>query len=259
MLSTNEYIESKLFWEGGFNVYDIMATFDVCRKTALIAIANYKKNHLNMIKYDTSIKRYVMNENYESYYISDSPNEYLSCLHAINLTSHYLNKETDAIKVIDINKLLQHKIEQGVLRLILAAIRYKKTILIEYFHEELATRAHVISPGILILVDGQYYIHAYCHYKLEFRDFLLSRIIYAEPHTTEWIPPSKNTKANQLVELKFKINKHLPPRLKAIIALAYPSNEDGFLHINCNGIEAFYIKGKVLSMFYKSTQIWIEA
>src|ERR1700730_4944467 len=78
-----EFIEFRLFWEGGVNRSDIIDMFDVSMPQASKDLTLYQERAPHNAIYDKSAKRYVASERFESNFLKPDPYGYLSRLRSV--------------------------------------------------------------------------------------------------------------------------------------------------------------------------------
>ena len=78
-----EFIEFRLFWEGGVNRSDIIEMFDVSVPQASKDLTLYQERAPNNALYDKSAKRYVASEHFEPHFLKPDPDGYLSRLRSV--------------------------------------------------------------------------------------------------------------------------------------------------------------------------------
>lgn len=75
-----EFIEFRLFWEGGVNRSDIIDMFDVSVPQASKDLTLYQERAPHNAIYDKSAKRYVASDRFEPSFLRPDPYAYLSRL-----------------------------------------------------------------------------------------------------------------------------------------------------------------------------------
>ena len=78
-----EFIEFRLFWEGGVNRSDIIEMFDVSVPQASKDLTLYQERAPHNAFYDKSAKRYVASEHFEPHFLKPDPDGYLSRLRSV--------------------------------------------------------------------------------------------------------------------------------------------------------------------------------
>jgi len=258
------YIETQLYWGDGVSANDLKDIFGITRQTAQAILDEYREKHPGQMTYNRHKKRHVASEHFEPYYISTQTIAFLDYLRGQRLREHYLEDrvEWSDIKFTDIDRKLRPQLSRSVIQPILAALRHKKTVSIEY-HPMLPDddiQVRIISPNRLVFVDNRYHLHAYCHSKNRHLDFVLSRILWVEPADEEWVSYEGSQEWHQQVTLRFRPNRELPETVQKTLLQGYSRSENGILEIRCNKNEAFYIRRQLLRKFDENRHmpLWIE-
>jgi WYL domain len=258
------YIETRLYWEGGFTAGNLAKAFGITRQTAQAIIEEYRQQHPEQMRYDESLKRHVATDEFEPQYIQSNTMSFLEYLRSQNLREHYLDDESwSDLSVEDADQFLRPKLSREVIQPILAALRHKQTVWIEYqpvMEKEENVRSRIISPNHLVFANNRYHLHAYCHHVHAYRDFVLSRIISVEPASEEWVSSAGSKEWQQFVTLRYKPNPQLPIEVQKTLLHGYPGSDKGFWKIQCRKNLAFYIENRVKKAFDKERNLpsWIK-
>jgi len=257
------YIETRLFWEDGLTAGELAQNFDITRQTAQTVIDEYRETYPHQMKYDRRKKRHLATDNFEPHHIKSDSILFLDYLRGQQLRELYLeeNGEWSDIQVKDVDRLLRPRLPREIIQAILGALRHQQTLLIEYhavMPDDIQVR--IISPNYLVFADNRYHLHAYCHTREKYLDFVLSRILSAVPSQEEWVSGEHSHEWKEQVTLRFQPNPKLPESVKETLLRGYPGNERGILEITCNKNEAFYLRRKLLKEFGEKRKIpiWIE-
>ncbi len=256
------YIETRLFWEDGLTAGELAKSFDITRQTAQTVIDEYRETHPHQMKYDRRKKRHVATDNFKPEYISPDPITFLDYLRGQRLREHYLEEKGgwSDIEVKDVDRLLRPRLSREIIQAILGALRHQQTLLIEYhavMPDDIQVR--IISPNYLVFADNRYHLHAYCHTRQKYLDFVLTRILSADPSKEEWVSGEHSHEWKEPVTLRFRPNPELPELVRKTLLRGYPGNEREILEISCNKNEAFYLRRKLLKECNdKKVQLWIE-
>lgn len=174
-----EFIEFISYWEGSINRSHITEHFGVSVPQASIDLANYQRIAPHNLQYDLSSKRYVAARDFDCKLIKPNADRYLGQLNALT-TKVVESAETwlgDA-PAADVIPIPTRRVDPNILRSMLAALRAKLSIEIEYQSLNPAatnTAWRRITPHALASDGFRWHIRAYCHRNSRFKDFLLSR------------------------------------------------------------------------------------
>lgn len=176
-----EFIEFRLFWEGGVNRSDIIDTFDVSVPQASKDLTLYQERAPNNAVYDKSAKRYVASDQFEPHFLKPDPDGYLSRLRSvaeglIDLSESWITQVPDT----DIALTPRRDIDAAVLRTVLGAVRDHRSVDIHYQSMSKDRPDPIwrrITPHAFGYDGFRWHVRAYCHVTDKFKDFLLPRIL----------------------------------------------------------------------------------
>lgn len=176
-----EFIEFRLFWEGGVNRSDIIDTFDVSVPQASKDLTLYQERAPNNAVYDKSAKRYVASDQFEPHFLKPDPDGYLSRLRSvaeglIDLSESWITQVPDT----DIALTPRRDIDAAVLRTVLGAVRDHRSVDIHYQSMSKDRPEPIwrrITPHAFGYDGFRWHVRAYCHVTDKFKDFLLPRIL----------------------------------------------------------------------------------
>jgi len=176
-----EFIEFRLFWEGGVNRSDIIDMFDVSVPQASKDLTLYQERAPHNALYDKSAKRYVASEHFEPHFLKPDPDGYLSRLRSvaeglIDLSESWITQVPDT----DIALTPRRDIDASVLRTVLSAVRDHRSVDI-YYQSMSKDRPDPIWRRITPHAFGydgfRWHVRGYCHVTDKFKDFLLPRVL----------------------------------------------------------------------------------
>jgi len=256
------YLETQLYWGDGLAANNLAKTFDLTRQTAQAVINAYRELHPGQMKYDPSLKRHLASEDFEPHYIRADTTAFLEYLRGQNLRAHYLDEpDWSEVEITDVDRLLRPKLPRQLIQPILAALRHKQTLIIEYqavMPDDI--RVRLISPNHLVFADNRYHIHAYCHTIQKYRDLVLSRILSVEPAQEEWVSSAGSQEWHEHVTLRFRPNRELPTDVQETLLRGFQGSEKGILEICCRKTEAYYVNNKLLNAVdsHRGMPLWIK-
>lgn len=190
------FIEWRLFWEGHLNRSDVENQFGISTPQASVDLKHYREATDGNIKYDATRKQFIASKNMKPHFLKASANRVLLQLRAF--VSGTLNRDTlwfSEIPPVDIAPELVRDVRNDVLRKVLKAIRTRKSLSVRY--QSLSnSRWRDIAPHAIAFDGHRWHTRAYCCERLEFRDFVLTRIertgkfksvSFDVNHDLEWI------------------------------------------------------------------------
>lgn len=176
-----EFIEFRLFWDGGLNRSDLMERFGVSEPQASKDLTTYRELAPANLEYDSSKKRYVSATFFQPLFLKPNPDRYLAQLKAI---SDGILDTSDtwiaAMPPSGVVPIPARRIDAQVLRTLLGAIRDRLAVHVEYQsmsqeHPEPLWRW--ITPHAFGFDGLRWHVRAYCHRQSRFLDFVLGRVL----------------------------------------------------------------------------------
>ncbi|MFC3724632.1 WYL domain-containing protein [Neoaquamicrobium sediminum] len=174
-----EFIEFRLFWEGGVNRSDIIDMFGVSVPQASKDLSLYQEVAPGNVDYDKSAKRYIPAPRFAPRFLKPDPDTYLSRLRSLG--EGLIRKEESWIAhvpPIDIALTPHRDIDTDVLRAVLTAVRDGESLEILYQSMNRERPDPVwrrITPHAFGFDGFRWHVRAYCHIDHKFKDFLLPR------------------------------------------------------------------------------------
>lgn len=233
-----EFIEFRLFWEGGVNRSDIVNVFGVSVPQASKDLSLYQERAPGNVDYDKSAKRYVAAKGFEPRFMKPDPDEYLSRLRGLaeglsKPTESWLGFRPDS----DIALTPHREVDTPVLRSVLDAMRDGNSLEVLYQSMNISRPDPVwrrMSPHAFGYDGFRWHARAYCHISNKFKDFILPRIL-----ETRLPGPSGSGAQNDLVWLErvdVEIAPHpaLTDNQKLVVAKDYGmTGQKAVLSVRC--------------------------
>ena len=191
-----EFIEFRLFWEGGVNRSDIVDEFGVSVPQASKDLTLYQEQAPDNIRYDRSQKRYFASEKFKPTFLTLDADAYLEELTADSLSCGALRSESPANPsplAVDKLPIPKRQIKPAVLRSLLGCVRENGSIEILYQSMSAARPAPIwrrISPHAFGSDGLRWHTRAFCHIDQKFKDFILSRCLAARSPDAPGASPS---------------------------------------------------------------------
>jgi len=218
-----EFIEFRLYWEGGVNRSDIIEAFDVSVPQASKDLTLYQERAPRNAVYDKSAKRYVASNEFQPCFLKPDAGQYLNQLRSVaegilassaSWIAHSPPYAGPPVPARGVNN--------DTLRTVLAAIRQKQSVEVKY--QSLSSddpRWRWIAPHAIGFDGFRWHIRAFCEVDKSFKDFLLSRIIEARSVRPSGASPADDSDWNELITLEIGPHPDLSESQKRIIALDY--------------------------------------
>jgi len=178
-----EFIEFRLFWEGGINRADIIKQFGVSVPQASKDLTLYEEKAPGNLLYDKSAKLYRAAKDFKPVFMEPKADAYLAQLE----TSSGLDDGSSEAWLatppeFDAMPIPHRRIDVAVLRSILTAIRENRSVEIRYQSmnpKRPAPEWRRITPHALSNDGLRWHVRAFCHGDQKFKDFILSRCLGA--------------------------------------------------------------------------------
>ena len=240
-----EFIEFRLYWEGGINRSDIMDQFGVSVPQASKDLSQYQELAPDNMKYDKSKKRYFAAAHFAPRFLRPDPNQFLSQLRAV-ATHAVPPEETWLSKMPQLDSLpvLHRRVDPDFLRTILDTIRNEQALVILYQSMNPNRPDPVwrgISPHAFGYDGFRWHVRAFCHIDSKFKDFLLSRCLDNRHAGNALGKPSDDEEWTELVDVELIPNPKLSKSQQLVISHDYGMHS-GKLNISIRKSLFFYFE-----------------
>lgn len=220
-----EFIEFRLFWEGGINRADIIERFGVSVPQASKDLTLYEEKARGNLVYDKRAKRYRAGKDFKPVFMEPRADTYLAQLQAAT------SPRDDASELwlatppeFDAMPIPHRRVDVDVLRSILAAIRENQSIEIRYqsMNEKRPTPEwRRFTPHALGNDGLRWHVRAYCHEDRKFKDFILSRCLKARDPQEPGAKPEDDRLWHKCFAVALAPNPVLSGSQRKIIAQDY--------------------------------------
>jgi len=239
-----EFIEFRLFWEGGVNRSDIVSAFDVSVPQASKDLTLYQERAPENAVYDKSAKRYVAGPKFKPLYHQVNPDSYLERLRAkaegfAESESSWIGSPPDA----DIVLTPHRDVSANALRSILLAIKSKRSVDVLYQsmnEKRPEAEWRRITPHALGNDGFRWHARAFCHIDKRFKDFLLPRILETGSFDQPGLPGSEDALWHTFLQLPVGPHPDLKPGQRAAVEKDY-GMVDGMLKLKVRKAMLFYV------------------
>jgi hypothetical protein len=239
-----EFIEFRLFWEGGVNRGDIIDMFGVSVPQASKDLTLYQEHAPKNAVYDKSAKRYVAGPKFVPKFLKADPDMYLSRLRSLaegadSTVDSWISKPPAA----DIALTPRREIDLAVLRAVLDAVREGKSLEVHY---QSMSKARVdplwrrITPHAFGFDGFRWHVRAYCHLNERFKDFLLPRILGVREMGVAGTLGDKDALWQEFFELQIAPHPDLAASQQAVVAKDY-GMVDGQVALKVRCAMLFYV------------------
>jgi hypothetical protein len=220
-----EFIEFRLFWEGGVNRSDIIQMFDVSVPQASKDLTLYQERAPQNAIYDKSAKRYVASAQFSPIFLRPDPDGYLSRLRSLaeGLTSRSESWIANPPQT-DIALTPRREVDAGVLQAVLGAVRGGRSIEIHYQsmnRERPDPMWRRMTPHAFGYDGFRWHARAYCHIDNKFKDFLLPRILGVRALDEPGASADQDRQWNDTFDVEIGPHPDLTPSQQAVVAKDY--------------------------------------
>jgi WYL domain len=218
-----EFIEFRLFWEGGVNRADIIEMFDVSVPQASKDLTLYQERAPRNAIYDKSAKRYVASENFKPSFLKPDPHAYLSQLRSV--AEGILESSDSWIgspPPYDAAPTPVRGVNAKTLRAVVTAIRRAEAVEVKY--QSLSRpepKWRWVTPHAIGFDGFRWHVRAFCLTDETFKDFLLARIIETRGTRPSNVGADADADWHERVTLEIGPHPELSDTQKKVIALDY--------------------------------------
>jgi predicted DNA-binding transcriptional regulator YafY len=220
-----EFIEFRVFWEGGINRSDIMERFGVSVPQASKDLSLYEEKAPGNLVYDKRRKRYLAAPGFKPVFLKPEADIYLSQLRSVSdrlvsTEETWLSDmpETDAMPV-------PHRlVDVNVLRALLTAVRRRRAVEILYQSMNPSRPEPTwrwVTPHAFSNDSLRWHVRAYCHIDRKFKDFLLSRCLEARGDAEPGAPAADDVFWNESFMVVLSPNPALSQNQRTVVAQDY--------------------------------------
>lgn len=218
-----EFIEFRLFWDGGVNRADIVNMFDVSVPQASKDLTLYQERAPHNAIYDKSAKRYIASDQFQPCFLKPDSAAYLNQLRSV--AEGILDQSHAWIgqfPLYDATPTPVRGVMTETLRSVIAAIRLSKAIEVKY--QSLSRpepRWRWIAPHAIGFDGFRWHVRAFCEIDQAFKDFVLSRVIETRGTRSSDAKPEDDADWRELITLEIGPHPELSETEKKVIALDY--------------------------------------
>jgi predicted DNA-binding transcriptional regulator YafY len=241
-------LEATVFWSGELSTNTLIQHFGISRMQASKDLTLYQTLCPGNIRYDTSLKRYVIDETFKAAFMAGSATEFLQILKVHQGgRSSALVALADNLPVVEVLEPAFRQIDPAVLKTINQAIVSARAVRIRYqsmSHSEPVE--HRLCPHALVFDGLRWHARAFSHGHDEFRDFVLARILSAEFVGFAEVNASEDAAWQTFVPVKIAAHPGLSDAQKKAVEFDY-----GMV----DGVLERQVRGALLPYFLKMMRI----
>lgn len=242
-----QFIEFRLLWEGHVNRSDLIGAFGISVPQSTLDFREYLERAPGNMDYDKRLRHYFPTVTFQPVFISDNAEGYLSQLVAMGISGDEQRNPglIGATPPFDFLPSPERRVDRDTLQQFLRAIRETFSLEIHYQSLSSATPSwRRITPHALASDGLRWHVRAFCHTKMEFRDFVLGRIMDMCSEQPSDVSAEADKEWNEHVKVIIAPNPNLTVDQKKIIERDY-SMKLGKAEITVRRALLFYLKRRL--------------
>jgi hypothetical protein len=220
-----EFIEFRLFWEGGINRSALTKQFGISTPQASNDLKRYEERAPGNLVYDKSQKRYFASPTFNLRFLRPDADEYLNRLRGVaDHTVDQANAWFAQIPAAESMPLPQRRVDVNVLRRVLDAIRRGRSVRVLYQSMNPQRPEPLwrwISPHAFANDGLRWHVRAFCHLDRRFQDFLLPRCLNADGDAPKEGSGTEDVNWQTFFDVVLMPNPQLSPNQQSIVAQDY--------------------------------------
>ncbi len=175
-------LEATVFWSGEVSTSVLTGHFGISRIQASKDLTLYQSLCPTNLRYDKSLKRYVIGDAFKSMFMVGTAAEFLQVLKIQqNNSGRFVVALAENLPVVELIEPVFRKMDQSILRTVNQAIVHSQEIHVTY--QSMSNndpKDYFLSPHALVFDGLRWHMRAFSRGHSQFRDFVLSRILQAE-------------------------------------------------------------------------------
>lgn len=239
-----EFIEFRLFWEGGVRRADIVKMFGVSIPQASKDLSQYEECAPGNLLYDKSEKRYIAGSKFQPRFLKADPDFYFAQLKGCKdgiILDH--DCWLASMPNTDVALTPKRSVDANVLRTILEAMRSNRSV--EIFYQSMNPDRpeptwRQITPHAFGHDGFRWHARAYCHPSGRFKDFLLPRMLEAQSFGEPGLGSAEDKYWNEFFDIKIAPHPRLTDNQKTVVAKDY-GFIDGYGILSVRHAMLFYV------------------
>lgn len=218
-----QFIEFRLYWDGMLRRKDLTDQFEISVPQASTDLSEYQSRAPGNIQYDGSRKAYVPSPEFVPRFYNPSADDYFT----------RLRRDVDGVgqpnemwlgwnPPLGIVPTIRRRASASNLRKVLNAVRNSRAI---YIHYQSVSKPEPtwrwITPHALGFDGFRWHVRAWCHFREDFRDFVIARMLKVTKDREENINPTDDLEWMQQVTFRIGPNPKLSPAAQETISMDY--------------------------------------
>jgi predicted DNA-binding transcriptional regulator YafY len=170
-------LEATVFWTGELATNFLTDTFAISRVQATKDIGRYLSLRPDNLRYDRSLKRYLITEQFQPLLITGQPQECMQVLQASQPAASPVLTLMSNMPAVEVLTTPTRHLDINILRPVLQAARFG--LVLEIGYQSMATSepaVRKVQPHTLVFDGWRWHMRAFSYSHNDFRDFVLARI-----------------------------------------------------------------------------------
>ncbi|OAI20664.1 hypothetical protein A1359_02830 [Methylomonas lenta] len=170
-------LEATVFWTGELATNFLTDTFAISRVQATKDIGRYLSLRPDNLRYDRSLKRYLITEQFQPLLITGQPQECMQVLQASQSAASPVLTLMSNMPAVEILTTPTRHLDINILRPVLQAARFG--LVLEIGYQSMTTSepaVRKVQPHTLVFDGWRWHMRAFSYSHNDFRDFVLARI-----------------------------------------------------------------------------------
>ena len=216
-------LEATVFWSGEFFTNVLMDGFGISRVQASKDLTLYQSLCPGNIRYDKSLKRYVVDEAFKPGFMTGTAGEFLQVLKVQqDQAGSAVVTLVKNLPEVDVLEPVFRQVNAAVLRAVNQAIVAGKEVQVRYQSMSRPEPAlHRLCPHALVFDGLRWHARAFSYTHHEFRDFVLARMLSAELSYSAEINASEDTAWHEFVGVRIGAHPGLSATQKQAVEFDY--------------------------------------
>lgn len=220
-----EFIEFRLFWEGGINRAALKQQFGISIPQASNDLRRYEEQAPGNLTYDKSLKRYFASSTFAPKFFVPDADQYLSRLRsAADQRTAQVDAWFSQIPAAESMPLPHRLVQVEVLRELLDSIRRGRSLHVLYQSMNPKRPEALwrwISPHAFANDGLRWHVRAFCHLERKFKDFLLSRCLQTGEDGPQEASSDSDRNWNEFFNVVLVPNPKLSRNQRNVVAQDY--------------------------------------
>lgn len=236
-----EFLDFRLRWDGRINRSDLTSFFGISIPQATNDISKYLELAPGNASYDRSSRMYIALPDFRPLYPANEPRRYLNELLA--RTTGVLPAEVSFLGWMPPAAIVptpMRQLDPTTVVAVLTAIRRSVCLKVHYQSMSAAEPSErTLSPHAVAFDGYRWHVRAYCHKRLEFRDFVMARMLQVAVIEEPGTDGEDDQAWHHVVSLVLAPNSRLSKAHRRVIELDYGMS-DGEVTLECRQALLFY-------------------